>query len=83
MDPLDTQVLQIARATTARPKYGVDVFSARIADISTKDIYEPLVVKEHIINAATEAASMILRIDNVIAASKSNTPTGPGPSPEG
>jgi thermosome len=83
MDPLDTQVQLRARATTAKPKHGVDVFSARIADISTKDIYEPLVVKEHIINAATEAASMILRIDNVIAASKSNTPSGPGPSPEG
>jgi archaeal chaperonin len=83
MDPLDTQVQLRARATTARPKYGVDVFSARIEDISAKDIYEPLVVKEHIINAATEAASMILRIDNVIAASKSNTPSGPGPSPEG
>jgi archaeal chaperonin len=83
MDPLDTQVQLRARANTAKPKYGVDVFSARIADISTKDIYEPLVVKEHIINAATEAASMILRIDNVIAASKSNTPSGPGPSPEG
>jgi archaeal chaperonin len=83
MDPLDTQVQLRARATTARPKYGVDVLSAKIADISAKDIYEPLAVKEHIINAATEAASMILRIDNVIAASKSNTPSGPGPSPEG
>ena len=83
MDPLDAQVQLRARATSAKPKYGVDVFSARIADISAKDIYEPLVVKEHIINAATEAASMILRIDNVIAASKSNTPSGPGPSPEG
>ena len=29
------------------------------------------------INAATEASSMILRIDNVIASSKSKTPTGP------
>jgi len=83
MDRLDTQVQLRARATTAKPKYGVDVFSARIADISAKDIYEPLVVKEHIINAATEAASMILRIDNVIAASKSNTPSGPSPSLEG
>jgi archaeal chaperonin len=83
MDPLDAQVQLRARATSAKPKYGVDVFSARIADISAKDIYEPLVVKEHIINTATEAASMILRIDNVIAASKSNTPSGPSPSPEG
>jgi archaeal chaperonin len=83
MDPLDTQVQLRAKATTAKPKYGVDVLNAKIADLSDKDIYEPLAVKEHIINAATEAASMILRIDNVIAASKSDTPTGPGPSPEG
>jgi thermosome len=83
MDPLDTQVQLRARATTAKPKYGVDVLSAKIADISAKDIYEPLVVKEHIINAATEAASMILRIDNVIAASKSKMPSGSSPSPEG
>jgi len=33
MDPLDTQVQLRARATTAKPKYGVYVFSARIADI--------------------------------------------------
>jgi archaeal chaperonin len=77
MDPLDTQVQLRAKATTAKPKYGVDVLNAKIADLSAKDIYEPLAVKEHIINAATEAASMILRIDNVIAASKSNTPSGP------
>jgi thermosome len=77
MDPLDTQVQLRAKATTAKPKYGVDVLNAKIADLSDKDIYEPLAVKEHIINAATEAASMILRIDNVIAASKSNMPSGP------
>ena len=31
----------------------------------------------------TEGANMILRIDNVIAASKSKMPSGPSPSPEG
>ena len=57
--------------------------SAKIADVSAKDIYEPLAVKEHIINAATEAACMILRIDDVIAASKSKTPSGPTPGDGG
>jgi thermosome len=80
MDPLDTQVQLRAKATTAaKLKYGVDVLSAKIADVSAKDIYEPLAVKEHIINAATEAACMILRIDDVIAASKSKMPSGPTP----
>ena len=80
MDPLDTQVQLRAKDTTAaKLKYGVDVLSAKIADVSAKDIYEPLAVKEHIINAATEAACMILRIDDVIAASTSKTPSGPTP----
>jgi thermosome len=77
MDPLDTQVQIRTKANTAKPKYGVDVLNAKIADLSAKDIYEPLAVKEHVINAATEAASMILRIDDVIAASKSKMPSGP------
>jgi chaperonin GroEL (HSP60 family) len=38
---------------------------------------EPLAVREHIVNGATEVASMILRIDDVISASKSETPPGP------
>jgi chaperonin GroEL (HSP60 family) len=39
---------------------------------------EPVVVKEQIIKAATEAASMILRIDDVIAISGA-----PGGGPPG
>ncbi|HEX5892848.1 MAG TPA: TCP-1/cpn60 chaperonin family protein, partial [Nitrososphaeraceae archaeon] len=84
MDPLDTQVQLRAKATTtAKLKYGVDVYRAKIVDVLAKDIYEPLAVKEHIINAATEAVCMILRIDDVIAASKSKTPSGPTPGDGG
>jgi chaperonin GroEL (HSP60 family) len=46
-------------------------------------MYKPLAVKVHILNAVTEVASMILRIDDVIAASKSKEmpqgPVGAGP----
>ena len=42
-----------------------------------QDVLEPLVVKEQIIKSATEAASMLLRIDDVIAAGKSKIPPGP------
>jgi chaperonin GroEL (HSP60 family) len=61
----------------------VDVVNAKIADVSIKEIFEPLAVKEQVINAATEASSMILRIDNVIAASKSKPPSGPSPGYHG
>ncbi|HEX7258026.1 MAG TPA: thermosome subunit beta [Nitrososphaeraceae archaeon] len=78
MDPIDSQVqLRAKVSTSSKPKYGIDVLNAKIADVSVKEIFEPLAVKEQVINAATEASSMILRIDNVIASSKSKTPSGP------
>jgi chaperonin GroEL (HSP60 family) len=88
MDPLDTQTQLRAKAALAKPKYGVDVINAKVADMAAKDVYEPLKVKEQVINAATEASSMILRIDDVIAASKPKESAprpggGPGgPSPD-
>ena len=54
------------------PKWtGIDVRNAKITDMSKLDIVEPLSVKEQIIKSATEVASMILRIDDVIASGKS------------
>jgi thermosome len=80
MDPIDSQVqLRSKVSTSNKPKYGIDVINAQIADVSVKEIFEPLAVKEQVINAATEASSMILRIDNVIAAGKSKSPSGPSP----
>ena len=74
MDVIDTQVQLPAKVTNAaKPKYGIDVVNSKVADVVAKDIYEPLAVKEQVINAA-EAACMILRIDDVIAASKPKTP---------
>jgi archaeal chaperonin len=78
MDPLDTQTQLRAKAAQAKPKYGVDVINGKVADMAAKDIYEPLKVKEQVVNAATEASCMILRIDDVIAASKSKE-SGPPP----
>ena len=78
MDPLDTQAQLRAKAAGAKPKYGVDVINGKVSDMAAKDIYEPLKVKEQVINAATEASCMILRIDDVIAASKSKE-SGPPP----
>src|SRR5919106_9660 len=71
MDIIDSKVqLHTKVSTSNKPKYGIDVINAKIADVSVKEIFEPLAVKEQVINAATEASSMILRIDNVIAFSK-------------
>ena len=84
MDPIDSKVELHAKVSTSNtPKYGIDVIQGKISDVSVKEIVEPLAVKEQVINAASEASSMILRIDNVIASSKSKTPTGPSPGSMG
>jgi chaperonin GroEL (HSP60 family) len=78
MDPIDTQVqLRTKISNSDKPKYGIDVINKKIADMTAKNVYDPLAVKENIVNGATEVASMILRIDDVIAASKSQAPSGP------
>ena len=50
----------------------------KLPTLSSRDIYEPLSVKNQVINSATEAACMILRIDDIISAGASK---GRGPPP--
>jgi chaperonin GroEL (HSP60 family) len=80
MDPIDTLTELRSKQSKGSKWTGVDVRNAKVADISKLDIVEPLVVKEQIIQSATEVASMLLRIDDVIASSKSG---GPPPGPPG
>jgi len=60
---------------------GVDVFTGKIVDMHKNGVIEPLRVKEQAMKSATEAASMILRIDDVIAATKPKE-KAPGEMPE-
>lgn len=50
---------------------GIDVTTTRVEYMFKRNVVEPVVVKEQIIKSATEAASMILRIDDVITAGQS------------
>jgi thermosome len=79
MDPIDTQVELRAKHGKNTKWAGVDVANGKVADMNARDVMEPLAVKIQIIKAATEAASMLLRIDDVIAATKSKggPPGGP------
>jgi archaeal chaperonin len=86
MDPIDTTTDLRAKQSKGSKWMGIDIKTAKITDISKLDIFEPLSVKEQIIKSATEAASMILRIDDVIASSKSSgggMPPGGGGMPPG
>ncbi len=61
---------------------GVDVFEGKVTNLWEKGVVEPLSVKEQAIKSAAEAAAMILRIDDVIAASKPEEEKGKGPEGE-
>ncbi|MEK0369250.1 MAG: TCP-1/cpn60 chaperonin family protein, partial [Nitrosopumilus sp.] len=78
MNPIDA-ITQLRAKHSAGEKYaGVNVNDGVISDMEKLDIIEPIKVKEQIIKSATETANLILRIDNVIAVSKSGPPTPPG-----
>jgi thermosome len=82
MDPIDTLTELRSKQAKGSKWVGIDARSAKIVDMSKLDIVEPLSVKEQIIKSATEVASMILRIDDVIASSKS-AGGAPGGMPPG
>ena len=69
MDPIDTMATLRAKQNQGRKWTGIDARNTKIADMLAIDVVEPLVVKEQIIKSATEAACMILRIDDVISVS--------------
>ena len=79
MDPIDTMVTLRAKQSEGKKWSGINAKDGKVGDMLALDIVEPVVVKEQIIKSATEAASMILRIDDVIAIS--GAPGGAGGPP--
>ena len=69
MDPIDTIIALRANQSSGKQTMGINAKGGKIGNMFSLDIVEPLAVKEQIIKSATEAACMILRIDDVIAVS--------------
>ncbi len=78
MDPIDTLTSLRSKQLKGEKWIGIDVMKARIANMKSSEIIEPLTVKHQIVSAASEAACMILRIDDVIATAKSSAPPSGG-----
>ena len=69
MDPIDTMATLRSKQNQGQKWTGIDAKNTKIADMMAINVVEPIAVKEQIIKSATEAACMILRIDDVIAIS--------------
>jgi len=78
MDPIDTLATLRSKQLKGEKWTGIDVLKGRVSNMKTSDIIDPLSVKNQVISAASEAACMILRIDDVISVSKSAAPPGGG-----
>jgi thermosome len=68
LDPIDMMVELKSQHEKGNKDAGLDVYTGDVIDMMDKGVVEPLRVKTQAINSATEAAVMILRIDDVIAA---------------
>ncbi len=73
MNSIDSITQLRAKQNAGEHFTGVDVINGTIANFEKIGIVEPVKVKEQIIKSATETANMILRIDNVIAVSRSTS----------
>jgi len=70
MDPIDKLVmLRNAHENKANKWHGLDVFTGKVEDLYARDgVIEPMKIKTQAIKSASEAAEMILRIDDIISA---------------
>ncbi|MCS4540972.1 MAG: TCP-1/cpn60 chaperonin family protein [Euryarchaeota archaeon] len=85
LDPIDMLIELRAKHEADGRWVGLDVFEGKAVDMINKGVLEPLRVKTQAIKSAAEAAVMILRIDDVIAAAameKGRPPTPPSPPGE-
>ncbi|MFH0860348.1 MAG: thermosome subunit alpha [Candidatus Altiarchaeota archaeon] len=77
MDVIDTMVKLISEHEKKAKNAGVDVLENKVSDMRKKGIIEPLKIKTQAIKSASEAAELILRIDDIISASKKEMPSMP------
>ncbi len=83
LDPIDMISELKARHEKGEAWAGIEVISGKAQDMTKAGVYEPLAVKKQIIKSATEASTMLLKIDDVIAAGKSKAPPMPPGGPGG
>ena len=83
LDPIN-MLIDLRKAHKAGQKTaGVNVFTGKVEDMKKLAVVEPLRVDRQAIQSATEAATMILRIDDVIASKASKGMPGGGMPPGG
>ncbi len=71
LDPIDMLIEMRKQHKEGKITAGINPFTGKVEDMVKCNVIEPYRVGKHAINAATDTAVMILRIDDVIASSGS------------
>jgi len=80
LDPIDIMVeLRAKHESPENMWMGVDSVAGRVEDMLKQNVVEPLRTKQQVIRSATEAACMILRIDDVVSSKGTSGPPGGRP----
>jgi len=77
LDPIDILSELRSRHEKGETWAGIEVLEGKVRDMSKVGVFEPLTVKKQIIKSASEAAMMIIKIDDVIASQKMKAPPMP------
>jgi thermosome len=77
LDPIDFLLELRTRHEKGEKWAGVEVLKGKIIDMRDVEVYEPLAVKKQTIKSAAEAATMLLRVDDVIASGRMKAPPMP------
>jgi thermosome len=78
LDPIDT-LIELRKEHKKGSKHaGVNVFTGKVTDMKRESVIEPIRVGSQALSSATDAAVMILRIDDVIAAKAGEAGKGAG-----
>ena len=77
LDPIDVLIELRKAHKSGKAHAGINVFSGKVTDMKKEKVLEPLRVGKQGISSATDAAVMILRIDDVIASRGDGGKGGP------
>ena len=77
LDPIDVLIETRAQHKAGKIHAGLNPFSGQVEDMLALNVIEPYRIGKQAINSATDAAVMILRIDDVIASRGMPMPSGP------
>ena len=79
LDPIN-MVIEMRKQHKAGKKYaGINPFTGKVEDMMGLNVIEPIRIGQQAISSATDAAVMILRIDDVIASKSAPAPAGGAP----